>query len=99
MNRENIQEKDYNMSDTVHQPELALIIEKLQRAVYRYDDILWETHQRLQAIKKYEEPLTFNEHSKEPAETAIEELNRLLLRLNDLNDMAERNLLHLRDIV
>ena len=97
---EKIQEKDYDMPTSVHQPELNVIIERLQSAVNRYDDIVCETRTKLQTIKKYEEPSTLNEavKGKQP-ESATEEINCLLFRLNDLNEMAEINLRHLREIV
>lgn len=97
---EEIQEKGYDMPISVHQPELNVIIERLQSAVNRYDDIVLETRTKLQTIKKYEEPSTINEDVKEKQpESATEEINRLLFRLNELNEVAERNLRHLREIV
>ena len=97
---EKIQEKGYDMPASVHQPELNVIIEMLQSALNRYDGIVCETRTKLQMIKKYEEPSTLNEavNEKQP-ESATEEINRLLFRLNDLNETAERNLWHLREIV
>lgn len=97
---EKIQEKGYDMPTSVHQPELNVIIERLQSAVNRYDDIVCETRTKLQTIKKYEEPSTLNEAVKEKQpESATDEINRLLFRLNDLNETAEINLRHLREIV
>lgn len=97
---EKIQEKGYDMPTSVHQPELNVIIERLQSAVNRYDCIVCDTRTKLQTIKKYEEPSTLNEAVKEKQpESATEEINRLLFRLNDLNETAERNLRHLREIV
>lgn len=92
--------KGYDMPTSVHQPELNVIIERLQSAVNRYDDIVCETRTKLQTIKKYEEPSTLNEAVKEKQpESATDEINRLLFRLNDLNETAEINLRHLREIV
>ena len=100
MYREQIQEKGYDMPTSVRQPELNVIIERLQGAITRYDDIVCETRTKLQTIKKYEEALTLNEGVKEKQpESVTEEINRLLFRLNDLNDKAEINLRHLREIV
>jgi len=97
---EKIQEKGHDMPTLVHQPELNVIIDRLQSAVNRYDGIVCETRTKLQAIKKYEEPSTLNEAAKEKQpESATEEINRLLFRLNELNETAERNLRHLREIV
>lgn len=97
---EKIQEKGYDMPTTIHQPELATIIERLQSAVNRYDGIVCETRTKLQTIKKYEEPSTLNEAVKEKEpESVTEEINRLLFRLSELNETAERNLRHLREIV
>lgn len=95
-----IQEQGCDMPKSVHQPELNVIIEKLQSAVNRYDGIVCETRNKLQAIKNYEEHLKLNETEKEKQpESATEEINRLLFLLNELNEAAERNLLHLGEIV
>ena len=97
---EKIQEKGYDMPTAIHQPELATIIERLQSAVNGYDAIVCETRTKLQMIKYYEEPQTISEAMKEKQpESVTEEINRLLFRLNDLNETAERNLRHLREIV
>ncbi len=97
---EKIQEKGYDMPTSVHQPELNVIIERLQNAVNRYDGIVCETKSKLQTIKRYDESSTLNEamNEKQP-ESVTEEINRLLYRLNDLNEKAEGNLRHLREIV
>lgn len=88
------------MPTSVHQPELNVIIERLQYAVNRYDDIVCETKNKLQTIKRYDEPSTLSEavKGKQP-ESATEEINCLLSSLNDLNEKAESNLRHLREIV
>jgi len=97
---EKIQEKGYDVPTEIHQPELNVIIEKLQNAVNRYDGIVCETKCKLQTIKRYEEPSTLNDAVKEKnPESATEEINRLLYRLNDLNEKAEANLRHLREII
>jgi hypothetical protein len=88
------------MPTSIHQPELNVIIEKLQSAVNRYDGIVCETKGKLQTIKRYDEPSTLNEAVKEKQpDSATEEINRLLYRLNDLNEKAEGNLRHLREII
>jgi len=97
---EKIQEKGCDMPTSVHQPERNVIIERLQSAVNRYDGIVCETRSKLQTIKRYDEPSTLNESVKEKQpESVTEEINRLLFRLNELNETAERNLRHLREIV
>lgn len=97
---EKIQEQGDAMSPSVRQPELTVIIERLQYAVNRYDDIVCETREKLRTIKKYEEPTSLDEVVKAiQPESATEEINCLLSRLNDLNETAERNLRHLREIV
>lgn len=97
---EKIHEKGCDMPTAIHQPELNVIIEKLQSAVNRYDGIVCETKGKLQAIKRYDEPSTLNEAVKEKQpESATEEINRLLYRLNDLNEKAEGNLRHLTEII
>jgi len=93
-------EKGYDMPLTVHPPELSVIIEKLQNAVNRYDNIVCETKGKLQTIKRSDEPSPLTEAGKEKQpESVTEEINRLLYRLNDLNEKAEGNLRHLREIV
>jgi len=95
-----IQEKGYEMPTAIHQPELSVIIEKLQNAVSRYDDIVCETKVKLQMIKRYDEPSTLNEAVKEQQpESVTEEINRLIYRLNDLNEKSEGNLRHFREII
>ena len=97
---EKIQEKGYDMPTSIHPPELPVIIEKLLSAVNRYDVIVCETKGKLQTIKRYDEPSTLNEAVKEKEPDSVtEEINRLLYRLNDLNEKAEGNLRHLREIV
>ena len=88
------------MPTAIHQPELQRIIEELQDVIVRYDDIVCETKSKLKAIKRYDEPSTLNEAVKEKQpESVTEEINRLLYRLNELNEKAESNLRHLREIV
>jgi hypothetical protein len=100
MYKEQIKEKGSDMPTAIHQPELNVIIERLANAVNRYDDILSETKHKLQTIKKYDEPATSNEVSKETEpDSLIEEIHFLLFKLNDLNERAEANLRHLREIV
>lgn len=96
------QEKGYDMPTSVQaqKPELETIIEKLQYVVDRYYGLVCETGTKLQMIKKYEESSTLNEDVKEKQpESATNEINRLLDMLNDLNNKAEVNLRHLREIV
>jgi hypothetical protein len=97
---EKIQEEGYDMPVSIHQPELNVIIEKLQSAVNHYNDIVCETKGKLQTIKRYNEPSTLIEAEKEKQpDSATEEINCLLYRLNDLNEKAEGNLRHLREII
>ena len=97
---EKIQEKGYDMPTSVQQPELNVIIERLQSAVNRYDDIVCETKSKLQAIKRYDEPATLNEDGKEKQPGSVtEEINHLLYNLEFLNEKSQSNLRHLRDIV
>jgi predicted DNA-binding protein YlxM (UPF0122 family) len=99
MNTKKIQEKEYD-TPVIRQPEFQIIIETLQSAVARYDAIVSETKNKLQMIKTYNEPSTLNEAVKEKeTESVTEEINRLLEQLNLLNEKAEGNLRHLREIV
>ena len=99
---EKIQEKRCDMPTSIHQPELSVIIERLQDVVNHYDGILCETRNKLQMIKKHEESSKVREkenaEKKEP-ESATEEINRLLFILCELNERAEINLRHLSEIV
>lgn len=92
---------DSNVSAMVQQPDLQVIIERLQNALNLYDCIVHDTRFKLQSIKKVNKPLTPPSESEiePPSESAIEEINRLIYRLNDLNEKAEGNLQHLREIV
>jgi hypothetical protein len=94
------QEKAYDMPTTIHEPELQRIIEALHNAINRYDDIVCETRSKLQIIKRYDEPINASDGVKDKQpESALEEVNRLLYRLKELNDKAQTNLSHLREIV
>lgn len=100
MYREENQKKDLKTPTSGHQPELCAIIEKLQNAVNVYEGILHQTQIKLQAIKKYEGPPALSEpEAGTQPESVTEEIDRLLLRFNKLNETAERNLWHLREIV
>jgi hypothetical protein len=95
-----IQENGYDMPPSIHQPELNEIIEKLQNVVNHYNDIVCETKGKLQAIKRYDEPEIITESVKEQQpESVTEEINRLIYRLNDLNEKSEGNLRHFREII
>jgi hypothetical protein len=84
----------------IQQPELQRIIEKLMSAVNRYDGIVCETKSRLYAIKKNNEnPAPIDTLKEKPSESATDEINRLIYKLNDLNEVAEANLRHLVQIV
>jgi hypothetical protein len=97
---EKIQVTGYDEPTTIHQPEFSLIIGKLESAVNRYDSIVCETKEKLQAIKSYDKPSTLKESVKDKQpESITEEINLLLDRLNELNEKAEGNLRHLRKIV
>lgn len=94
------QEKSYHIPIEDSQPELGVIIEKLQSIINRYNGIVYETAQKLQKIKKYEKPpIPVDAEIEGQSESATEEINYLLLRLNDLNEVAEKNLRHLGEIV
>ncbi len=93
-------EKSVGDAVEVQQPELNRIIEMLQSAVNRYNGIVCDTKSRLQAIKKVNENQSLLNSSKEnPSESATDEINRLIYKLNDLNEIAEANLRHLMQIV
>ena len=95
-----IQDKGYDMPTAIHQPELVIIIERLQSAVNCYDNVVFETKQKLQTIKRYDEPSTLNDAVKEKQpESITEEINCLLFQLNYLNEKAKGNLRHLQEIV
>jgi hypothetical protein len=100
MYNEKMQEKNYDKSTKIHQPELAVIVDRLQNVINRYDDIVCETKNKLQMIKKYEEPATLKEVTKEKQpESVTEEIHRLICLLDELNERALSNLRHLREIV
>lgn len=96
---EKSQEKPYHIPAEDSQPELGVIIKKLQSIVNHYEGIVYDTNQKLQKIKKYEEPPTVEAGIEEQPESATEEINYLLFRLKDLNEMAEKNLRHLGEII
>lgn len=94
------QEKAYDMPTAIHQPELQRIVEKLQDAINLNDNIVLETRGRLQNITRFEEPKNDTDAAKEPPrESVLDEVNYLINRLKNLNNIAESNLRHLKEIV
>lgn len=89
-----------NPIGTPSQSELAIIIERLQSALQRYDDVVCKTESKLQMITKYVEPSPHCEESFEKhPENVIETIKGLLFVLDDLNIRSEINLRHLAKIV
>lgn len=94
------QEIGCDMPSTIHKPELQEIIESLQFAIVRYDDIVCATGAKLQTIKKFNEPVMGGDDVKEKQpESVLEEINRLLSNLTALNNKAQSNLEHLSQII
>jgi len=80
-------------------PELPEIIERLQREINHYEELANETHNTLLRIKKYDEPLDHSDAKEITPESALEELQYLLVRFNNLNNKARINLNHLKQII
>lgn len=87
-------------NDLGPRPELQKIVEALKDAINFYDTLVYETKDKLQIIKRFEEPKNVHKEEKETSpECVLEEVDYLIGRLRNLNDIAESNLRHLRQIV
>ena len=91
--------KSEGMAAPKQQPELPDIIERFRRELEHYEELVNQTHHRLLMIKKYDEPESNSEAKEKTPESALEELQYLLVRLYRLNDKARINLNHLKEIV
>ena len=81
-------------------PELGQILDKLQRAVNAYDELVGETNFKLQLIKKVEIVDSSRDLTKSPQpESVTEEIRLLIDRFENLNDRSKFNLNHLSEIV
>lgn len=92
--------KGYDVPTLVHQPELNVIIGRLQSAVNRFDGLTCEVRIKLQNIKRYSESEQKMEaqNEKQP-ESFVEEMHRLICKVEEYNSRLEFNLRHLNEII
>jgi len=79
---------------------LTLIADELKGEIQHYSDVLYETKLSLQLIKKIEEPQSSadSEKNSEP-DSILDKFKQLIYQLHELNNLAENNLKHLREIL
>jgi len=80
-------------------PELEFIIDKLQGALDRYEELLISTRRKLSMIRSYEEDEKTEMSMEIKPESATEEIKILLCRFTNLNLKAALNYDHLDKIV
>lgn len=91
-----------DMPIEVRQPELITLTEQFQIAVDRFEGLTREVRTKLQNIKRYSEP----EPEPEPKpkneaqpESFVEEMRRLIFKVEEYNSRLELNLRHLNEII
>jgi len=80
--------------------KLSVIADELKGEIQHYSDVLYETKLSLQLIKKIEEPQSSadSEKNSEP-DSILDKFKQLIYQLHELNNLAENNLKHLREIL
>lgn len=96
---EQVQTKGFDTPE-ISRPAMADFGERLQSAVNRFDGLTIELKQKLQTIKRIDEPISAQDGIKEKQpDCVMDELNRLLWKINDYNERLEGCLRHFNQIV
>ena len=92
--------KGYDTPTEVRQPELVSLTERFQSAVNRFDELTYEVSIKLQNIKRYSEPEKKMEAQNEwQPESFVEEMHRLICKVEEYNSRLEFNLRHLNELI
>ena len=92
--------KGYDTPTEVRQPELVSLTERFQSAVNRFDGLTYEVSIKLQNIKRYSEPEQKMEAQNErQPESFVEEMHRLICKVEEYNSRLEFNLRHLNEMI
>lgn len=94
---------DYNKTNapecaTPMQPALTELGQRLQDCVNRFDGLTIELKNKLQTIKRFDEPCLKGDEKEEQPECIIDELNRMVFKIRDYNNRLEECLRHLNQI-
>ena len=92
--------KGYDTPNEVRRPELVALTERFQSAVNIFDGLTCEVRTKLQNIKRYSEPEPKMEAQieKQP-ESFVEEMHRLICKVEEYNSRLEFNLRHLNEMI
>ena len=92
--------KGYDTPTEVRRPELVALTERFQSAVNRFDGLTCEVRIKLQNIKRYSEPEPKMEAQIEnQPESFVEEIHRLICKVEEYNSRLEFNLRHLNEMI
>ena len=81
------------------QPALKEMGQRLQDCVSRFDGLTIELKNKLQTIKRIDEPSQLKDDIKENKPDCImDELNRMVFKIHDYNNRLEECLMHLNEI-
>ena len=91
----------YDTSTEKIQPALIALTERFQNAVNKFDGLTCQLTIKLQKIKRYsEEPnLKIEVPDENQSESFVEEMHKLICRVEEYNARLEFNLRHLNEIV
>lgn len=92
--------KGYDTSTEVKQPVLVALTERFQSAVNRFDGLTCELTIKLQKIKRHSEPdPKIGVPDENQPESFVEEMNRLICKIEEYNSRLEFNLRHLNEMI
>ena len=84
---------------TPTQPALTEMGQRLQDCVDRFDGLTIELKNKLQTIKRFDEPCQLKDDIKEKQpDCIVDELNRMVFKIRDYNNPLEECLRHLNQI-
>lgn len=84
---------------TPMQPALTEMGQRLQDCVNRFDGLTIDLRNKLQTIKRFDEPCVLKDDVKEKQPDCImDELNRMVFKIRDYNNRLEECLRHLNQI-
>ena len=94
---------DYNKANapkcaTPMQPALTELGQRLQDCVNRFDGLTIELKNKLQTIKRFDEPCLKDDEKEKQPECIMDELNSMVFKIRDYNNRLEECLSHLNQI-
>ena len=95
-------EKGYDMPSKVKQLQLITLIERFQKAVSKFDGLTCEVTSKLQNIQQYSEPepeSNVGYQDETQSGIFVEEMHRLIDKVEKYNSRLEFNLRHLNEMI